>query len=177
MSRLSDAIAKYKSEHPDLSCEDIAEQMRISTAMLFKYMKDTATPRESTLALIAQGIGVDVEDLREKDDPESIPQEEETESDQPIEETESDQPEEEIESNQPEEETKTEVHIMIGERPNQISALTLREIALLYFFSINALNTSMETHEINAMADEFMDRIAKYIKREGGRTSHGTENL
>lgn len=149
-SGLIKAIAKFRREHPDLSYEEIAERMQISTQMLIKYIKGTATPRESTLALIAQGIGVDVEELRKREEEmEPDPQEEETEPDPPE-----------------KEETKTEIHIVIGERLDRNSGLKLREIVMLYFFSINELDTRLKTHEINAMADEFLDRIAKCINRD-----------
>ena len=145
MNKLINAIAKFRRENPDLSYEEIAGRLRISTQSLFNYLKGNATPRESTLLSIASGLGVDVEDLREKVEEEEDPAEEEEEDPAEEEETEG-----------------TEVHIHVSDQ--KMDPVRLRETVLLYFFSINDREKRMTTEEICVTADEFLVSISSCLK-------------
>ena len=142
MNRLSEALSEYRLKNPHVTLEELAEQCQVSTQMLWKYMRGTATPRKSTLALIALGIGVDMEDLQEckenvqKCEPEEAAEEEEAE--------------------------ETEVHIHVSDQ--KMDPVRLRETVLLYFFSINDREKRMTTEEICVMTDEFLVSIASCLK-------------
>lgn len=66
MSKLSEALTRYKDQHPDQSWMDIAEDMQISEVMIYKYIKGEAKPRKYTLELIANFLGVPIADLEEE---------------------------------------------------------------------------------------------------------------
>lgn len=146
MNKLSEALSEYRRKNPDVTQEVLAEQCQISTQMLWKYMRGTATPRKSTLALIAAGIGVDVEDLQKC--------EENVQKCEPEEVAEDPAEEEEAEG--------TEVHIHVSDQ--KMDPVRLRETVLLYFFSINDREKRMTTEEICVMADEFLVIISSCPK-------------
>ena len=72
MTKLNQAITKYKNQHPDMSWGEIADKMQISELMLRKYATENTKPRDSTLHLIAGVLQVDPESLKEdaKEEPE-----------------------------------------------------------------------------------------------------------
>ena len=146
MNRLAEVLSEYRRKNPDVTQEVLAEQCQISTQMLWKYMRGTATPRKSTLALIAAGIGVDVEDLQKC--------EENVQKCEPEEVAEDPAEEEEAEG--------TEVHIHVSDQ--KMDPVRLRETVLLYFFSINDREKRMTTEEICVMADEFLVIISSCPK-------------
>ena len=149
MNRLSEALSEYRLKNPHVTLEELAEQCQVSTQMLWKYMRGTATPRKSTLALIALGIGVDMEDLQESED--NIQECKEN--------VQKCEPEEAAEEEEAEE---TEVHIHVADRKKD--PVRLRETVLLYFFSINDREKRMTTEEICVMTDEFLVSIASCLK-------------
>ena len=146
MNRLAEVLSEYRRKNPDVTQEVLAEQCQISTQMLWKYMRGTATPRKSTLALIAAGIGVDVEDLQKC--------EENVQKCEPEEVAEDPAEEEEAEG--------TEVHIHVSDQ--KMDPVRLRETVLLYFFSINDREKRMTTEEICVTADEFLVSISSCLK-------------
>ena len=154
MNRLSEALSEYRRKNPDVTQEELAERCQISTQMLWKYMRGTVTPRKSTLAMIAAGIGVDVEDLQKCE--ENVQKCEENVQKCEPEEVSEDPAEEE------EETEGTEVHIHVSDQ--KMDPVRLRETVLLYFFSINDREKRMTTEEICVTADEFLVHISSCLK-------------
>ena len=122
MSNLKNAITKYCVQHNETRLYHLAEQIGISGLMLQKYMREEATPRDSTLKLIADFLHVDPETLRDtkeefklEDNPDEVSDE------SPEEETEDlkDESEEEPDDDSEDDNQQTTINIVIGNRTHE----------------------------------------------------------
>lgn len=73
IKNLRDALNEYKRIHPDITWSDMADAIGINPQSLFNYISGRATPRLSTLTMIAKTLELDVEAFLEtEEEPEEV---------------------------------------------------------------------------------------------------------